>query len=75
MTAPLGHLSPDEILARLSASGLRGRGGGWFPAARKWHAVRVEGGQPEPRDESPAGALAAVRPRAGSGLECGPCLL
>ena len=46
MTAPLGHLSPDEILARLSASGLRGRGGGWFPAARKWHAVRVEGGRP-----------------------------
>ena len=28
------------------ASGLRGRGGGWFPAARKWRAVRVEGGEP-----------------------------
>ncbi len=34
------------MLERLSASGLRGRGGGWFPAARKWHAVRVEGGTP-----------------------------
>jgi NADH-quinone oxidoreductase subunit F len=34
------------LLERLSASGLRGRGGGWFPAARKWHAVRVEGGEP-----------------------------
>ena len=37
---------PDDTLARLAASGLRGRGGGWFPAARKWHAVRVEGGEP-----------------------------
>jgi NADH-quinone oxidoreductase subunit F len=36
----------DELLARLAASGLRGRGGGWFPTARKWHAVRVEGGDP-----------------------------
>ncbi len=40
------RLAPDEILERLSASGLRGRGGGWFPAARKWRAVRVEGGSP-----------------------------
>jgi NADH-quinone oxidoreductase subunit F len=38
--------SPDEILERLARSGLRGRGGGWFPAARKWRAVRAEGGQP-----------------------------
>ena len=36
-------LSPDEILARLEASGLRGRGGGWYPAAWKWRAVRAEG--------------------------------
>jgi NADH-quinone oxidoreductase subunit F len=34
------------LLERLSASGLRGRGGGWFPAARKWQAVRAEGGAP-----------------------------
>ena len=33
-------------VVRLARSGLRGRGGGWFPAARKWHAVLVEGGQP-----------------------------
>jgi len=39
-------LSPDEILDRLAEAGLRGRGGGWFPAARKWRAVRAEGGQP-----------------------------
>jgi NADH-quinone oxidoreductase subunit F len=38
--------SPDDILERLGASGLRGRGGGWFPAAAKWRAVRAEGGVP-----------------------------
>src|SRR6185295_10706099 len=37
---------PAELLARLVASGLRGRGGGWYPAARKWRAVRAEGGEP-----------------------------
>jgi NADH-quinone oxidoreductase subunit F len=31
-----------QILDRLRESGLRGRGGGWFPAARKWEAVRRE---------------------------------
>ena len=35
-----------EILERLAAAGLRGRGGGWFPAAAKWRAVRAEGGDP-----------------------------
>ena len=58
MAAPLGSpiplatnilpsaLTPDALLERLAASGLRGRGGGWFEAARKWRAVRVEGGEP-----------------------------
>jgi NADH-quinone oxidoreductase subunit F len=36
----------EGILDRLAASGLRGRGGGWFPTAVKWRAVRVEGGDP-----------------------------
>ncbi len=35
---------PEELLSRLSASGLRGRGGAWFPAAQKWRAVRAESG-------------------------------
>src|SRR5262245_58848082 len=36
----------DAILARLELSGLRGRGGGWFPTHRKWRAVLAEGGVP-----------------------------
>jgi NADH-quinone oxidoreductase subunit F len=43
---PLHTASPDTLLERLASSGLRGRGGGWFEAARKWRAVRVEGGRP-----------------------------
>ena len=39
-------LDPSDLVLRVTASGLRGRGGGWFPAGRKWHAVRVEGGEP-----------------------------
>jgi NADH-quinone oxidoreductase subunit F len=38
--------TPSAIFERLAASGLRGRGGGWFPAVRKWKAVAVEGGRP-----------------------------
>jgi len=38
--------TPDTLVERLALSGLRGRGGGWFPAARKWKAVRAEGGRP-----------------------------
>jgi NADH-quinone oxidoreductase subunit F len=32
----------NEILRRLGESGLRGRGGAWFPTALKWQAVRRE---------------------------------
>ncbi len=48
MSARPSPQAPDtpEVLARLTASGLRGRGGGWFPAARKWRAVLAEGGEP-----------------------------
>jgi NADH-quinone oxidoreductase subunit F len=42
----LHELPPEALLERLAASGLRGRGGGWFEAARKWKAVRAEGGRP-----------------------------
>ena len=42
----LDALTPEALVERLALSGLRGRGGGWFPAARKWKAVRAEGGRP-----------------------------
>ena len=42
----LARLEGPELVRRAVASGLRGRGGGWFPAGRKWHAVRVEEGEP-----------------------------
>ena len=41
-----GDLSPEEVLDRLEASGLRGLGGAGFPVGRKWRLVR---GQPAPR--------------------------
>ena len=37
-------LGPDEVLARLEASGLTGMGGAGFPTFRKWGAVRREPG-------------------------------
>lgn len=40
------HLEADELIRRVQASGLRGRGGGWFPTGRKWRAVVVEEGEP-----------------------------
>jgi len=36
----------EDLIESVRAAGLRGRGGGWFPAARKWQAVRAEGGEP-----------------------------
>ncbi|MDO9147709.1 MAG: NAD(P)H-dependent oxidoreductase subunit E [Hydrogenophaga sp.] len=41
-----GALSPDQVLAELKASNLRGLGGAGFPAWRKWDTVRA---QPGPR--------------------------
>ena len=36
------EMSPEEICKMVSASGLRGRGGGGFPTGRKWDAARVQ---------------------------------
>jgi len=33
------QLSPDQIVERVAASGLRGRGGAGFPTGRKWQTV------------------------------------
>jgi NADH-quinone oxidoreductase subunit F len=35
-----------ELVRRVLEAGLRGRGGGWFPVARKWQAVRTEAADP-----------------------------
>jgi NADH-quinone oxidoreductase subunit F len=32
-------MSPDDVIAELDASGLRGRGGAFFPTGRKWSFV------------------------------------
>jgi len=37
--------SPEEVIMEMEASGLRGRGGGGFPTARKWAACRAARGE------------------------------
>jgi NADH:ubiquinone oxidoreductase subunit F (NADH-binding) len=34
------QLSPDDVIAEITASGLRGRGGAGFPTGTKWRTVR-----------------------------------
>jgi len=36
----LTQMSPDDVIAAVTASGLRGRGGGGFPTGRKWKTCR-----------------------------------
>ena len=36
----IGELTPDEIISRIEASGLRGRGGAGFTTGQKWRLVR-----------------------------------
>ncbi len=36
----LTRMSPDEVLAQVNEADLRGRGGGGFPAGRKWEETR-----------------------------------
>ncbi|MDR2906008.1 MAG: SLBB domain-containing protein [Helicobacteraceae bacterium] len=35
----LTHLSPEEVIEQVKTSGLRGRGGGGYPAGLKWESV------------------------------------
>ena len=41
----LTDMSPEEVILEIEASGLRGRGGGGFPTATKWAAVRAAKGE------------------------------
>ena len=36
-------MTPDQVIEQISASGLRGRGGGGFPTGDKWSAIRRYG--------------------------------
>lgn len=43
----LTTMEPDEVIDCVERSGLRGRGGGGFPAARKWRACREAPNHPK----------------------------
>jgi len=43
----LGGMSPEEVVAEVVASGLRGRGGAGFPTGRKWQFCRQAPGEPK----------------------------
>ncbi|MBP1660956.1 MAG: NuoF [Candidatus Aminicenantes bacterium] len=43
----LERMAPEEIVAEVSAAGLRGRGGAGFPTGRKWDLCRRQPGSPK----------------------------
>ncbi len=43
----LTRMKPDEIIDEMKLSGLRGRGGGGFPAGRKWETCKKAAGEPK----------------------------
>ena len=43
----LTTMTPEEVLEEVARSGLRGRGGGGFPTARKWRSCRQAAGSPK----------------------------
>ena len=43
----LGQMTPEQVIQEITASGLRGRGGAGFPAAKKWQFARDAEGSPK----------------------------
>jgi len=43
----LTSMSPEDVIAIIKESGLRGRGGAGFPTGSKWEFCRKSGGQPK----------------------------
>ncbi len=43
----LTEMTPEEVIAEVQLAGLRGRGGGGFPTARKWRSCREAAGEPK----------------------------
>ncbi|MEA2055411.1 MAG: NADH-quinone oxidoreductase subunit NuoF [Candidatus Thermoplasmatota archaeon] len=43
----LSEMTPEEVLGEVKKANLRGRGGGGFPAGRKWESVRNAPGEPK----------------------------
>ncbi|MDM7913891.1 MAG: NADH-ubiquinone oxidoreductase-F iron-sulfur binding region domain-containing protein [Candidatus Eisenbacteria bacterium] len=43
----LTAMSPEMVIEEIKASGLRGRGGGGFPAGKKWETCRNATGEPK----------------------------
>jgi len=42
LTKVLKEMSPDEVIAEIQESGIRGRGGGGFPSGTKWALVAAQ---------------------------------
>ncbi len=43
----ISSMTPEEVISEVDVSGLRGRGGGGFPTARKWRSCREAEGFPK----------------------------
>jgi NADH:ubiquinone oxidoreductase subunit F (NADH-binding)/(2Fe-2S) ferredoxin/NAD-dependent dihydropyrimidine dehydrogenase PreA subunit len=52
----LEKMTPEQVIAEVEASGLRGRGGGGFPTGRKWRTCREAAGERRNADEGDPGA-------------------
>ncbi|MFC1699735.1 NADH-ubiquinone oxidoreductase-F iron-sulfur binding region domain-containing protein [Candidatus Omnitrophota bacterium] len=45
LSSVLSEMKPDQVIAEITKSGLRGRGGGGFPTGRKWQSARQAEGE------------------------------